>query len=153
MFVGFEVGRKGGKARGDGIKKEHECGGGDDAEGGHGERREETEGVFGGEVVDAPDEHDEGDARVEDGIGGTVAVGRSYAHGSGDVGGILESIRGRKEEVASGERREKRGKNNAAALRTQRRGKKEFGQEGWCALLDKIPTRKYGVWGTRQREQ
>ena len=29
------------------------------------------------------DEHDEGDRKIEDGVGGTMAVGGSYAHGSG----------------------------------------------------------------------
>ena len=107
MFVGFEVGGKCWKTRGDGIDEEHKGGGGDDAEGGHGEGREEAEGVFGGEVIDAPDEHDEGDAGVEDGIRRTVAVGGGYAHGSGRGEGILGIIRGREKkeftaEVAEG---------------------------------------------------
>lgn len=99
-LVGVEVDGEGGEACGYGIDEEHEGGGCDYAEGSKSEGLEIAEGVFDGEVVDAPDEHDEGDAGDEDGVGGAAAVGGGYAHGSGermDMDWIIRGWRWRKE--------------------------------------------------------
>ena len=85
LFMGEEVGAEGGEARGNVVEKQHESSGGDYAEGSEREGLQVAESVFDGEVVGAPDEHDEGDGEVQDGVGGAMAVGGSYAHGSGWV--------------------------------------------------------------------
>ena len=84
----FEIGGEGREARGDRVDGKHEDGGGDYAERGQGDRLEIAQGEFDGEIVDGPDGHDDGDAGDEDGIGGTVAVGRFYVHGRGRDEGI-----------------------------------------------------------------